>query len=513
MRESTVLQTDPSPLIFQNESELSTFTENMTIDAPSKNKVSVLPLVAGLIFGVVYILPILESYPTEHTCLALLCTVAFLWSTEGIPAYASAYLVPIFCVWFGVGIDSETHLRIKSSVLASTFAWKFMDPIIFVFLGSMTMSTCLSKLRITDRISGFIFKHLSKNPKWILLTLMLINLFIAAFLSNVASTTLVLSLTMPIIRSLDPNDPFIKAFLFGIAWSGNCGGMPTTIASPQNVLALQYMESSEKVNISFTDWMCFGFPLSILICVAEWLYLVLRFKPLTDHINVAIAPTEKFDLWSVKHTYACIVTVLTIVLWTLEETLSSVLGNVGITALLPVIAFFGSGMLSTEDFHSIRWSTLSLMGGGLALGEAMKLSGLLDLLSSVSGAMESISMWPLLVIFLFIEGILGSLINSTSAASILYPVIAILGRHTGHVSLFVCLSAIMISGAQLFHISSFPNALVSGVCKHVYGYPDQLTQETFLEGPEYFKVGWLTMIIAVLIISSIGYGITLGMKL
>lgn len=507
------LQADPTPLVFSNESELSQFTETTT-GAPEKGpKHSVLPLVGALIFGTVYLLPIMRTSPSEHTCFALLAAVAFLWSTEGLPAYATAYIVPAFSVWFGLGIDGETHERISAGTLASTFAWKFMDPIIFVFLGSMTMSECLAKLNITDRVSNLVFRRLPKNPKFILLTVMMMNLVIAAFLSNVASTTLVLSFTMPIIRSLDPDDPFIKALLFGIGWSGNCGGMPTTIASPQNILALKYMHDSENISVSFVKWMEFGFPVSVLICLAEWGYLCLRFKPQRDRI-VLMEVEEEFPPWSIQHTYASIITLLTILLWTLEETFPSVLGNVGITSLLPVIAFFGSGMLTTEDFHGIRWSTLALMGGGLALGEAMKTSGLLALISSTCGdILKSIPMWPLLAIFLLFEGIIGSLINSTSAASILYPVIAILGRPTGHVNLFVCLSALMISGAQLFHISSFPNALVSGVRKHIYGNPEQITQETFLQGPEYFTVGWVTLFIGMLIVSSIGYGISLGLGL
>ena len=79
--------------------------------------------------------------------------------------------------------------------------------------------------------------------------------------------------------------------------------------------------------------------------------------------------------------------------------------------------------------------------------------------------------------------------------------------------MFVCLSALMISGAQLFHISSFPNALVSGVRKHIYGNPEEITQNTFLLGPEYFTVGWVTLFIGIIIISSIGYGISLGLGL
>lgn len=508
-----ILQADPTPLVFSNEAELSQFTET-TNDGPHKEqKHSYLPLIGALIFSIIYLLPIMKTSPSEHTCFALLAAVAFLWSTEGLPAFATAYIVPAFSVWFGLGIDSTTHERIKAETLASTFAWKFMDPIIFVFLGSMAMSECLSKLNITDRISNMVFRRFPKKPKFILLTVMMMNLIIAAFLSNVASTTLVLSFTMPIIRSLDPEDPFIKALLFGIGWSGNCGGMPTTIASPQNILALKYMHDSEDVSISFVKWMEFGFPVSILICLAEWGYLCLRFKPQRERIDT-MEVNSTYPPWSIKHTYATIITLLTILFWTLEETFPSVLGNVGITSLLPVITFFGSGLLTTEDFHGIRWSTLALMGGGLALGEAMKLSGLLTFISNACGdLLKSIPMWPLLASFLLFEGIIGSLINSTSAASILYPVIAILGRSTGHVNLFVCLSALMISGAQLFHISSFPNALVSGVRKHIYGNPEEITQNTFLLGPEYFTVGWVTLFIGIIIISSIGYGISLGLGL
>lgn len=509
-----LISADKTPLVFGTDTEISSFTDEPTnIETNKKKRISFLPLAAVILFGLVYMAPIMKSYPAAHSCFAILVLASFLWGTEGIPAYATAYLIPALAVWLQISIDPETHLRVSGPDAAQSFSWKFMDPIIFIFLGSMTMSECLSKLHITDRVSQFVFKRLSKNPKIILLTLMLLNLFIAAFLSNVASTTLILTFSIPIIRSLDPDDPYIKAILFGIAWSGNAGGMPTPIASPQNVLALDYMKGSKNSNISFIEWMAFGFPVSILICVSEWAYLIFRFKPKRATINVS-ENSNNFDPWNLKHTYTVIITVLTIILWTLEEKLPSILGHTGITALIPVVCFFGSGMLQIEDFHSIRWSTLALMGGGLALGEAMKVSGLLDLISSSFGnVLKKVPMWPLLAIFLLIIGILASLINSTSAASIIYPVIAILAEPTHHTALFVTLSALMISGSQLFHISSFPNALASGVCKHLPGQPDQVTNFSFLEGPEFFIIGWPTLFMSILIIASIGYGITYAMEL
>ena len=508
--ETTLLNSETDALISFTDADRSTssFTSSTNLQAkPQKKPMPILPTIGAITFGIVYMLPIMTSHPAAHSTFAVLCLAAFLWGTEAIPAYATSYLVPLFSVWFGVGLNDLTKLRYESASLATRFASKFMDPVIFVFLGSMTMSDCLSKLNITDRVSGFVFHRLSKRPAYILLVLMLLNLFIGAFLSNVASTTLVLTFTMPIIRSLDPDDPFIKALLLGIGWSGNCAGMPTTIASPQNIMALDCLKKYNS-KISFLQWIYFALPTSLIICVLEWLYLILRFKSNSDVIIIP-EPTTQYPPWSYKHTFASVVTLITILLWTLEDQLGKVLGAMGITSLIPVICFFGSGIMTVVDFHTIRWSTLALMGGGLCLGEAMTCSGLLSLVNDFAGpTLSKISLWPLLIIFLVFEGLLGSLINSTSAASILYPLIAELGKGTHHPMQMVILSALMISGAQLFHISSFPNALVSGVCKHQFGNPEKVSQKTFLQGNDFPILGWPTMIMSVLSIASIGYGIT-----
>lgn len=511
MNDLLITADSTTPMVFSTDGEASQFTEEPTVKTKKKLiEFSLLPIAGALTFGIFYILPIMESYPTAHTCLAILFSISFLWGTEGIPSHATSYLVPVMCVWLGIGIDSETKLRMEASQLASILAWKFMDPIIFVFLGSMTISAALGKLSITDRVSSFVFKRLSKKPMWILLSIMMLNMVVAAFLSNIASTTLLLTFTLPIIRSLDPDDPFIKAILLGIAWSGNTGGMCTPIASTQNILAVKAMKE-ENITVSFLTWMLLAFPTAIVINLVEWFYLVMVYKPQKAQVRIPEQDTDTLEPWGLKHTYVCGITLLTIVLWTIQETFPDVLGHVGITSLIPVITFFGSGIMDITDFHKIRWSTLALMGGGLALGEAMKLSGLLDLVGVMGPALAKISLWPLLFIFLLFAAILGSLINSTSTASILYPVISTLSKPTGHSTLCVLLSALMISGSQLFHISSFANALMNGVCKHVIGCPDQLTQEPFVTGTEFFMKGWLTMIIGPLVIASIGYGLCIAL--
>lgn len=477
------------------------------------HRVPFLPILAVIIFTVFYVSPIFPLYPTAQSCLAILVTAAFCWGTECIPSYATAYFVPAAAVWLRVGYNESTGERIPTKDWAVELAQRFTDPIIFVFLGSLTISAALAKLQITDRVSAFIIGHISPKPKIILGAIMLLNFVVAAFLSNVASTTLVLTFSLPIIRSLDPEDPFIRAMLFGMAWSGNCGGMPTTIASPQNILAVGYINENNPDTISFVKWMAFAFPSALVILICFWVYLILRFKPARDEIP-RLSQDQQFDPWSWRHTLACITTIVTIVMWALNEQFATNLGHVGITSLLPVMVFFSCGILDGHDFGTLRWSTLVLMGGGLALGEAMTKSGLLQILSDyISKGVKGVNQWVVLLIILAIEAILTSVINHTSAAAILFPVLKEIGAVIGAQSSLLTISAMMISCSQLFHISSFPNALISGVQKHYRLDSTKLTSESFLTGTSFFLVGWPTVLMAMLILLSVAYGIVKGMKL
>lgn len=61
----------------------------------------------------------------------------------------------------------------------------------------------------------------------------------------------------------------------------------------------------------------------------------------------------------------------------------------GVTALVPMVAFFGSGVLNKSDFESFPWSVVMLAMGGIVLGDAATCSGLLTEMASVLALMVS----------------------------------------------------------------------------------------------------------------------------
>jgi di/tricarboxylate transporter len=141
------------------------------------------------------------------------------------------------------------------------------------------------------------------------------------------------------------------------------------------------------------------------------------------------------------------------------ESLHDALGHIGIVALFPTIFFFGGGFLTQTDFESLPWSVLVLMGGGLALGVAVKSSGLLTILAgAVTAAMEGQSLFVVMLTINISVGIIGNFISSTVAAIILMPLIAHLGQHYEHVKMLVVGAAVMCSGSMGLPVSSFPNA-------------------------------------------------------
>jgi phosphate transporter len=146
------------------------------------------------------------------------------------------------------------------------------------------------------------------------------------------------------------------------------------------------------------------------------------------------------------------------------------------------------------------------MGGGIALGEAMKLSGLMELASATfSSKFSTTNFWLIIFIISIIESFVVSLINHTGAAALLFPILYQISRGNHNSIILIILSDLMILFSMLFHISSFPNAIVLSVQKHSRLDYSSLTFETFLSGKDFFKYGILPTLIGIFINCSLGF--------
>lgn len=100
----------------------------------------------------------------------------------------------------------------------------------------------------------------------------------------------------------------------------------------------------------------------------------------------------------------------------------------GLIAIIPLLAFFGTGILTKEDFNNFLWTVIILAMGGIALGKAVESSGLLHMIAeAVQDYVEGFSLWVVLVIFSGLTLVIATFISHTVAALIILPIVAQIG--------------------------------------------------------------------------------------
>jgi len=160
-------------------------------------------------------------------------------------------------------------------------------------------------------------------------------------------------------------------------------------------------------------------------------FLWVFFRPKLKEVNPV--PARKIEPFSVVHIIVILVCLTTIGLWAVGTQVSGLFGSNGIVALFPVVVFFALPILEKSDFKSLSWDVLMLLAGGIALGDAVKSSGLLQLMTDQLGDLvEKSALWIVCFAFVSFIWLFGNFMSHTVAAIIVLPVIANVGCNLGN---------------------------------------------------------------------------------
>lgn len=404
-------------------------------------------------FTILLTVPILKK-PEQQNCLAMLVFVSLLWATEVIPLFVTSLLIPFLVVMLRIMTSEETHQRLGPKDATNAAFAAMWTPVIMLLLGGFTIAAALSKYDIARRMAMFVLSKAGTKPHVVLLTNMFVSMFLSMWISNVASPVLCYSIIQPLLRNLPPDSNFAKAVVLGIALAANIGGIASPIASPQNIIALQNMHPS----ISWGTWFFIAIPVSILSILLVWVLLLVTFHPGRDTTIVPIKPVK--DKFSGIQYFITIVTLSTIALWCASHQLEHVFGDMGVIAIIPIVLFFGTGILTKEDFNNFLWTIIILAAGGLCLGKAVTSSGLLHTLAQgITSKVEDFSLYGVLIVFSALILVVATFISHTVAALIMLPLVRQVGvgMDEPHPNLLVMASAMMCSVAMALPTSGFPN--------------------------------------------------------
>ncbi|OBT69785.1 hypothetical protein VE03_00946 [Pseudogymnoascus sp. 23342-1-I1] len=495
--------TDPSHARLQGDDEgladlkgIDTPVGRMYIPAWLFSSTMLVLLTIITIFFVLLFVPIMEK-TEQQNCLAMLVFVSLLWATEVIPLFVTSLIIPFLCVILRVvRADEKPHQRLGAKAAASYIFGAMWTPVIMLLLGGFTIAAALSKYDIAKRIATIVLSKAGTRPRTVLVTNMFVAAFASMWISNVAAPVLCFSIIQPMLRNLPSDSNMSKALILGIALASNVGGMLSPIASPQNIIALAIMSPQP----SWAIWFFIAIPVGVISLLLIWVLLLITFKPGKGTTIVPVRPVK--DPFSGIQWFISLVTLATIILWCVSHQLEHILGDMGVVAIIPLVLFFGTGILTKEDFNNFLWTIIILAAGGLALGKAVNSSGLLHTIAgSITEAVEGLSLYAVLVVFASLILVVATFISHTVAALIILPLVHSVGvgMENPHPNLLVMGGALMCSAAMGLPTSGFPNMTAIMM-------EDSQTGQRYLQVKHFISRGVPSSILTLLVVITVGYG-------
>ncbi len=401
----------------------------------------------------------------EQRVMCIFVLAALCWVLEPIPIYATSLLV-ILLELLTISTKGLWFTKIASPHLGKLLDYRdiigtFSSPIIMLFLGGFFLALASTKYRLDINLARVLLKPFGKEPKFVMLGLMLITAVFSMFMSNTATTAMMLSILTPFLALFAAKDPGKVGFSLAVPIAANIGGIATPIGTPPNAIALKYLVGENQIN--FGQWMMFGVPFVIILLLIAWVLLCKLFPSGIKKIELNL---EGKFLKTSKAIVVYVVFVVTILLWLLGGIHGM---NAYVVALIPVTVFSIFKIITKEDLKKISWDVLWLMSGGIALGLALDESGLAK---SIIDTIPFATLNPLLVISCaaLLCWVMANFMSHTAAANLLLPIVASLGvsmhsllPYGGEVVLILAVTFAASLGMSL-PISTPPNALafVSG---------------------------------------------------
>ncbi|GAA4276262.1 SLC13 family permease [Aquimarina mytili] len=412
-----------------------------------------------------------EGLPREGTATFAIGTwIAIWWITEAIPISVTALLPFILFPITGV-------MPVKGVSAA------FANQMIFLFLGGFILAVAIEKTNLHKRIALNIIYAIGSNWNKVILGFMIATAFLSMWISNTATAVMMLPIGLAVISQIQTDDHIKKnmgqSLMLGIAYGCSIGGIATIIGTPTNVIFVGIVEDLYGQTISFTQWMSVGLPFSILMLGIGWLYLTKIVFP----VSVEGIPGGKKAIAtqlnalgkvSYKEKSVLIVFIIVALCWiTSSLFLKKIIPGVNDTliAIAGAITLFvipsgeskKIGIISWQTAEDIPWGILLLFGGGLALAEGFKVSGLAKWIGSQLTMFEVFPSILLILAIIVVINFLTEITSNVATAAMLMPILAALALSIDVHPYFLMVAAtISASCAFMLPVATPPNAVVFG---------------------------------------------------
>ncbi len=409
--------------------------------------------------------------------IAVACFMLVWWVTEAVPIPVAALLPLVLLPLLGI-------MDIKAA--ASPYA----HPIVFLFMGGFMVALAMERWNLHRRIALNIVKITGTNANGIILGFMLATALLSMWISNTATTVMMLPIAISVINLLSKSKTdhkgkgmrnFSISMMLGIAYAANVGGTATIIGTPPNSFLAGHIAETYGYEISFAKWMIMGVPFATILIALTYFFLVKFLYPnrlgeFEGAQKLIEDEVEKLGKLGRGERLVLVVFLGTALAWMMRVPINSLfqyfefpikLSDTGIAMIATISLFvipldlkFERFVMEWKDTEKLPWGILLLFGGGLSLAGALSATGLIDLIGAQFEAVGNTG-------FLIILGLtavslfLTEVMSNIALVTIFLPVIGGIALGTGINPLYLMIPVTLAAScAFMLPMSTPPNAIV-----------------------------------------------------
>ena len=413
---------------------------------------------AYIIFYVISAILIYGSNLSTKEAHVLLITIitASLWITEKLPIPVSS-LIPLAAFPLLGVLDSKQ------------IAQSYGSPLILLLLGGFMLSSAMSATNSHKLIANKIIKTIGTNSQSkILLSFMITAAFLSMWISNTATTLMLLPIALAILEK-NASKRFSITLLLGIAYAASIGGIATPIGTPPNLILIQSIKEAGLEDIGFMSWMKQVLPILLIMLPVAFLYLKsqLEHKPINYQLEDLTISKSQIKV--------LLVFLLTAILWMTrvepfggwKSLFEMPYANDASVALLSVVLLFSlrdnskKPIITWEAVNKIPWGILLLFAGGITIATAFRETGLSASIANNLMFLNNFPTWLIVGFICLFVTFLTEVTSNTATTAVLMPILLSTATALNVDPMLLMLPAtISASFAFMMPVATAPNAII-----------------------------------------------------
>jgi solute carrier family 13 (sodium-dependent dicarboxylate transporter), member 2/3/5 len=346
------------------------------------------------------------------------------------------------------------------------------------------------------RMALWIIERFGRTPSGLVFGFMAATAVISAWISNAATTMMMLPIATAVLMHFREEHPKLERelappLLLSIAHASTIGGLATIVGTPPNAVFVGQMAKlfPDAPPIGFLQWMLVGVPVALLLLPVTWFYLVRFASPLwkrtslLDHSAVADQRAALGPMTTPERRVLMVFAAAAL-LWMLRAPIHGdsftfpgwsgllavprAVGDSTVAIAMALVLFVipsgrrpGERLLDWPTAAKLPWGVLVLLGGGFALADATRATGLAEWIGSNLGSMGGVSAFVKVGLLCLVITFLTEVMTNTALVTIMMPVLAASAVASGTDPLLLMLPCTLSASLGFMMPSgTAPNAIV-----------------------------------------------------